>query len=311
MLITVREAVVGLDGKTTLQEIDKEQMRADQSCTMAIDCSSNSTGIALQTEKDATLKFSVSLIRETGETPVQYKVRYKSFVKEVLRRNRDIQTVFYEEPFIGHPTAVASLYMLRSSLEELKVEYEEEFGNIDVAMISNSKWKGMLFDGEPGWARGGTSEQKKLIRKKMEEYMPFLSVVTEDEVDAAAMGRVCTLHLKNGTAEELESKPKPVPFLFESEFLGGDCDEAIFQGLLDACKIPDRVLENGIVFDHLKPRANFKKTVYELMGEDDKLLIIRFPSDKHANVTLEYRIGHIAYSHSYIYAVIWRKYRKR
>ena len=46
------------------------------------------------------------------------------------------------------------------------------------------------------------------------------------------------------------------------------------------------------------------------MGSDDKLLIVKFPSDTHSDIILNYNLGAMSVQFDYIYALIWRKTRK-
>ena len=66
----------------------------------------------------------ISVTRESGEEPVRYKVRLKELIAELLRENRNINYVYYEEPIIEYATAVPNLMMLRTTVQELKIENE-------------------------------------------------------------------------------------------------------------------------------------------------------------------------------------------
>ena len=70
-----------------------------------------------------------------------------------------------------------------------------------------------------------------------------------------------------------------------------------------------KILENGIVFRELL-KERFENKIYELMGNDDKVLVLKFSSNTHGNIILQYKIGNLAADYKYIYAIIWRKYRR-
>jgi len=80
---------------------------------------------------------------------------------------------------------------------------------------------------------------------------------------------------------------------------------------LKTAKVPKKVLEIGMQFCDIDGRGLFDKHVYRLMGDEDKLLVVKFASKHHGNVVLEHRIGYLAETYDYIYAFVWRKTRKK
>ena len=79
---------------------------------------------------------------------------------------------------------------------------------------------------------------------------------------------------------------------------------------MDVYDGPSYLLENGISLTDIKGGKDFNKHIYAEMGNDDKVLIVKFDSNKHGNITLQYKIGHLAATFEYIYAIVWRKSRK-
>ena len=227
---------------------------------------------------------------------------------ELLKSNVMLDTVYYEEPFIGYAEAAKNLLMLRTFLEELIVENEPELDYIKHFEINNMKWKKLFL--APDKCPAGTSLQKEAVRKKLEGYMPFLNVVTQDEIDAISMGFVAAAKLNDGESDELESKKKVHPFKYNIQFIGADKDDDMFVELFDICKCPQIVMSNGILFTIMSNIANFDKHVYQNMGSDDKLLIVRFNSGSHGDLVLRHKIGRLAADYDYIYAIVWRKSRK-
>ena len=47
------------------------------------------------------------------------------------------------------------------------------------------------------------------------------------------------------------------------------------------------------------------------MGDDDKLLMIRFNAKHHGNILLKYNIGYLSDFNDTIYGLVWRKTRKK
>lgn len=299
-----------LDGEIKLKEIGIDDIMVQSHSIISIDGSTSETGVAILRESDGALCYSICFEREksNGETPVQYKVRLKRAVKSIVERNRLITKIFYEEPFVGHITSVANLMMLRTFVEEMIFENEPRFDYITHREINNLRWKRLFL--QPTKVPSGTENQKAAIKEKLLSFLPFLKDVTQDEIDAIAMGFVACLHIKEGTEEDLESKKKQRPFKYNIRFIGAHEDEGmldIFSSVYDG---PARLLENGLSLTEVKGTANFDRHVYQTMGPEDKVIVVKFNSDKHGHLILKHRIGELASTYPYLYAVIWRKTRK-
>lgn len=310
MIVTARKIDL-VNGVPTLVQINLDSLNVKTDAVMAIDGSTSNSGVAILDRADGGLYACAALTREKGEEPVRYKVRFKEFIIDTLRKHREIRYIYYEEPTLEYATAIANLMMLRTSVEEIKIEHEQEFSYVGNSEENNLKWKKAFL--APSKVPAGSENQKKAVRDKLLSYMPMLEGITQDEVDAYCMGFAAIKMRNEGYAEdELQSKKKAKPFQYEVEFIGADNEEyAIEEFLSYELKVPAVVLENGLKSVNIGPRANFDKTVYEEMGQDDKLLIIGFPSDKHGDIILKYRIGELAAMNDRLYAFIWRKSRKR
>ncbi len=310
MKIRIRQPDLDKSGNIVLVDKSLESTKVDTVCIMAIDGSTTNTGVAILRESDGALLFTCSFAREknTNETPVQYKVRLKKAINTILTNNTLIQSVYYEEPFIGYASSVPNLMMLRTFIEELIVENEPLLDYLKHIEINNKKWKKLFL--APDKCPTGTDAEKAAVRKKLEGYMPFLSVVSQDEIDAISMGFIAAVNIKNGTDEDLESKKKPKPFQYNIAFIGADEDDDMLLEFGDIYDGPNYLLENGINLTTCKGTEDFNKHVYKEMGNEDKVLIIKYDSKKHGNLTLQYRIGHLAATYKYIYAIVWRKSRK-
>lgn len=308
----VKVRFIGLVGNNEigLKDGKIEDINIKEKCVLSIDGSTNVTGMGILRESDGALICSMAFEHEKDkESAVQYKVRLKREMYKILSSNPNIKEIFYEEPFIGYAVATKNLFMLRTFVEELKFEYEPELDYVGYTEINNLKWKKAFLD--PIKCPSGTDAQKRAIREKLVSGLPFLSGVTQDEIDAIAMGFVAVAKLRLGDKDELKSKKKAKPFKYNIRFIGADTDDGMLSELWDIVEAPQVVLENGILLTEIKGRGSFDNIVYEKMGLDDKLLILKFKNNRFGNIILKYRIGHLAESFEYIYAVIWRKARKK
>ena len=299
---------VDKNGNIVLRKIQADQIMVPTKAVMSIDGATGTTGIGILRESDGALYYSMAITREKDETPVQYKVRLKRFVYDILIRNPLIEHVFYEEPFIGYAESAKILLMLRTFIEELTVEHEPAFNYLKHIEINNMKWKRLFL--APTTCPPGTELQKEYVRHKLLLFLPFLSEVTQDECDAIAMGYSAIVEMHKGSPESLESKKKVSPFKYEMTFIGAEADEDMIEEFMELYTGPKKILENGIVLTDIKGTTNFEKAIYETMGHEDKVLILKFSSNKHGNLILQYRIGHLASSFPFLYAIIWRKNRK-
>lgn len=285
-----------------------EYVQVTEPAILAIDGSTSNTGVAILREKDGAMFYVAAFSREKGETPVQYKVRLKRQIHDILVRNMLIGKIYYEEPFVGYATAAPNLFMLRTFVEEIIVENEPQFDYLYHTEVNNKKWKRLFL--APEKCPTGTEAEKAAVRKKLEGFLPFMKDCTQDEVDATCLGFVACTSLKNGTGDELETKKKAHPFKYNIEFIGADNDDDMCQELLEVYSGPRKLLEEGISFTTIKGTSDFDKHVYKTMGSDDRVLVIKFDSQKHANLILEHRIGALAAQYECIYAIVWRKSRK-
>lgn len=310
MKLTVQQPVALYGGGCILQEIDVDQVKVDCYAILSIDGSTSNSGLALLRESDGALLYTMAAKRDaSGESPVHYKIRLKRAVRDLLRANPKIHKVMYEEPCIGYAGAVSNLFMLRTFIEELIIEEEPEFDHIKHFEINNKRWKKLFL--APDKCPTGSELEKKAVRNKVEMYLPFLSKVTQDEIDAIAMGfATCKFMIDGQTAEELESKKRISKFQYNIKFLACENDDNMWVEFFDVYKGPEALLQNGMHLTEIDSKTNFDKHVFKTMGIDDKVLIVKFSSKHHANLVLQHKIGHLAAQFPYIYAIVWRKTRK-
>lgn len=309
MKVTIRQPDIDLDGKFVMRTMKEPNVLVNAEAVLSIDGSTDNTGVGVLRKSDGAVFYSCSFARDhSGETPVQYKVRLKREIDKILRGNRLIDTIFYEEPFIGYANATKNLMMLRTFVEELIVENEPDYDYIKHIEINNLRWKKEFL--APSKVPSGTDSQKAAVREKLVASMPYLSIVTQDEVDAIAMGFIALVKLRMGDENALESKKKVHPFQYNVQFFGADEDEIMLQDFVEFYSGPKSILSNGVMMTEINGTVNFEKHIYSSMGSDDKVLIIKFPSSTHGDVILKHKIGNLSYEYSYIYAVVWRKARK-
>ena len=311
MKLTIRQPRQLPNGETVMADIKLEDIRVDNYSILSIDGSTSNSGLAILREYDGALLYSIKATRDSsGETPVHYKIRLKRAVMDILRRNKYITQVYYEEPVIHNINSVSALFMLRTFIEEMIIENEPEFDYIKHYEIGNMRWKKEFL--APSKVPQGTDNQKKAVREKLEGYLPLLRVVSQDEIDAICMGWVATQYLKDdkGGGEALKSKKKARPFKYNIEFIGADEDDNMLVELWDIYNGPKHLLENGISFSEINRKTDFDKHVCEEMGDDDKLLIIKFSSKHHGNLILKHKVGHLSAQYKYLYALVWRVTRK-
>lgn len=295
-------------------EMPIQDLRLLHGCILSVDGSTDITGVGIIRESDGAIVGSIAFKREHGkENAIQYKVRFKREIQKILENNPCIKKVFYEEPFIGYAASVKALFAMRTSIQEIIYENEPNLDYVSLVEISNMKWKKLFL--APDKCPSGTENQKKAIRDKMLNLFPMLASkeygVTQDELDALAMGIVARAKMCNGEEEELESQKKARAFAYSVQFIGADDDEILEQELYNLAQTPKEVMENGISLRDLKSSTNLDRQIYNAMRDDDKLLIWKFNSSKFANITLKYKIGKLASSYEYIYMLVWRKNRKR
>lgn len=299
-----------VNNEIKLVNTEAARVQVTEPSIMAIDGSTTNTGVAILREKDGAMFYVAAFTREKdkGETPVQYKVRLKKQIQSILASNMLISKVYYEEPFVGYASAAPNLYMLRTFIEEIIVEDEPQFDYLRHIEVNNKKWKRLFL--APDKCPTGTEAEKAAVRRKLESFLPFMKLRSQDEVDATCLGFVACTSLNNGTDSDLGSKKKVHPFKYNIAFIGADDDDTMCLEFINAYNGPKKLLEEGIALSTIKATADFDKHVYKEMGSDDKILVVKFDSQKHANLILEYRIGTLAAQYDYIYAIVWRKSRK-
>ena len=221
MKVKIRRPDIDANNNIVMCDIKIDDIMVKCEAIMSIDGSTTNTGVGILRKSDGALLYSCSFAREDGETPVQYKVRLKREIHDILIRNRYVDTVYYEEPFIGYAEAAKNLLMLRTFIEELIVEYEPHYDYLTHVEVNNMKWKRLFL--APTKCPAGTDLQKKAVRDKLESFMPYLSVVSQDEIDAICMGFIATVQLRNGVEDSLESKKKIHAFQYNISFIGADC----------------------------------------------------------------------------------------
>lgn len=303
---------INLVGNGKFATISIDQLKVQEKCLMAIDGATENTGVAIVRERDSALIATMAFTREGDiETGIKYKVQLKRELLKIFENNPNIVNVFYEEPYIGYKKAVDTLFSLRTSVQELIYENEPSLDYLSFAEVNNMVWKKRFL--APDKCPTGTDKQKEAVKNKMLKIFPVMALkeynITQDEIDATGLGLVASLNLRQGSIADIESK-KTNPFAYEMKFIGADDDDTMVQSIFDL-GVPSAVLENGIKMENLKKSTEMDKQIYKKMGEDDKLLIFKFPSTKFSNLVLKYKVGMLTAQYDWIYLIVWRKYRKK
>lgn len=310
MKFTVKQPYQKEDGTIGLAVIQPEQIVTDKYCLLSIDGSTSNTGMAIIREFDGAILYLMTAERShsENETPVQYKVRLKRQIHKILQANKLIYQVYYEDPVVSNITSVKNLFMLRTFVEELIVENEPELDYIKHHEVANTRWKRFFL--APDKVPQGTVNQKAAVKARMVSYLPFMANVTQDEIDAAAMGFAAAKLIRDDAGDELDLKKKIRPFKYNAVFVGADENQEMLDEFADCYTGPDYLIENGLVLVEIPKKKDFDKAVYETIGDKDGVAIIRFDSDTHGNIVLLNKIGNLAAQFTYIYAIVWRKTRK-
>lgn len=311
MIVKVNQPML-INGFPDTCEVDVDRLNINTDAIISIDGSTTNTGIAIMRSLDGAVFATISVKREDSkeETPVRYKLRLKKFVAELLKRYRCITTLLYEEPCIDNITAIPNTMMLRTFVEEMVIENEPEFDNLYTTEINNKRWKKIFLNPEP--CPVGTDAEKAAVKNKILRAMPYMHKISQDEMDAIGMGYAFVTFIRGGNdRDSLRSKKAVKPFEYKVQFIGGDDDDDFIVQFADAYKGPNEILTNGINIATLKKTSKFDKHIYEAMGDDDKLLVIKYDSRTHGDTTLKYRLGDLESRYAYIYAIVWRKTRKK
>ena len=298
------------NGNLGIKNVDRSEFKINGKVIIGIDGSSTCTGINFIEAESGYFVASMALERSHGESAVRYKVNFRKFMTELLDEI-DTDYIFYEEPFIGYAEASKVLFMIRSTVEEVIVENEPKFDHIKYTEVNNKRWKSKFVDEK---LLGNTELEKKAIREKVLSILPFLKDITQDEMDAFGLNWVGRIAANEHTEDALKSHKKAKPFKYNIEFIGADNDDEFveqYYDCIDSFKVPEVLRSQNAAFFSIGSRGIFENYVYNYMGEDDKLLILKFKSTSHANVIIEHRIANIADSNDYIYAIVWRKSRKK
>lgn len=280
-------------------------------CSLGIDCSSTCTGLCIADNTGIPL-YTMAVKRDKSDDYIMYKVKLKTLFVDLFKKFSKIGNIYYEEPFLGYAESSKILLALRTTIQEIKYEYTPRFDYIKFKEVSNQTWKKLFL--APDKVPSGKDAQKAAVRKKLEEdYFPCFKDLTQDEVDATAMTLVCTMKMLLGDEDAITSTHKVRPFKYEVKFIGANTDEDMldeYESRSKEWKVPKKLQSEAYKFITLNGKGMFNDKVYANMGDEDKILILKYDSSKYGNITLEHRIGTLASQFDYLYAVVWRSKRK-
>lgn len=312
MLFRVKKPLVK-DNEAHMVTIDKSEIKFNsmtEELALSIDGSTTNSGIAIMRVADAKLLYSISAKRDkVKESPVRYKLNLKNEIIELLINNPQIRRIYYEEPCIGYASAVGNLFMLRTFIEELILENEPRFDYLVHHEINNQRWKKLFL--APSKVPVGSENQKQAVYDKMLKFIPCMNEVSQDEIDAYAMGYATLMFKASGNDESVLDSTKKTKFKYNIKFIGAETDDDMLEDVLDVYDGRFNVLENGILVAEMGAKDKFDDFVFSNMGNEDKLLIVKYSSKKHGNLTLKHKIGHLVARYPYIYALVWRAVAKK
>jgi len=285
--------------------IDVDDVKVEASSVISIDASTTNTGLSIVDMNFSIPLYSIS-IRKQEETNVQYKVQLKKIIQSVLMKNSKIEYAANEQLFIG--TNINSgivLAMLKTSIEEIVAESNNELEYIKYQEIPNKTWKKRFF--APDKCPNNSQAEKEMARKKLESIYPIFSKLSQDEVDATCMGIIFAQATKQG----INLKPKGAvrPFKYNIDFLVGETFDDALMGI-NSIDINPLIIENGIFCVKLAKNSNLDKKIYETMGSEDGLVIVEFSPKTAGNLVLQYNL-YTVNDDDRIYAFVWRKNRKK
>lgn len=294
-------------------ENEKEiELSSYKNLTLAIDGSTDCTGIAIITDTRKIFDLVKCKREKTKESAVRYKLELKKYLASIILNTKKISRIVYEEPCMDNRTAIKNLYMLFSTVKEILIENEDilQERKIEYIEISNMKWKKLLL--APSKVPNKTEKAKEAVTQKIYFRYPELIdlQLSQDEVDALGIGYATLDEIK----ENLINKPVARKFAYNIEFIGTqepvlDINTLLQQQQRLNSKIPKSVINNGIKEIKLERKKNFEETIRKDMSNDDILLVYSFQSGKQGSIILHYKLSDLAKESNYIYIIVWRKRR--
>ena len=302
---------------------------------LGIDGSSSNTGISVINTVTRSLVGTIAVSRDDGEDFVQYKLKLKGVIKRLMDGNiKILKNIFYEEPFVGFTSATEVLMAIRTTVREIMLEHAPVYDHIGYKEINNQRWKKVFL--APMKVPAGTDNQKAAVRDKVCKMFGncimtttkvkgqdvVVPIFTEDEFDSIGIGIAVLIASANGDSDELLSKKKARPFKYNIEYIpiySDDLDSAEeyimmnYSDHLDEMQIPQQVRNAGVSISQLNGRGAFDKHIYELMGSDDKLVIVAFKAGKYVDAVIRNGRNDLCKEYGpedYMIAVVWRKARK-
>ncbi len=306
------------DGTVGLVPFAGEIPLASRPCLISIDGSTDCTGLTVVDLATCGCLYSVALHRDKKvKDPVEYKVEFKRYLEKIIEANKNVlKCIGYEEPFFGYAESTKVLMALRTTAKEVLIENKDKYSKIIHFEINNKKWKAKLL--YPDRCPPTSAEQKKAVRLRIESYIPDFKNLEQDECDSYGLGFVLARAYNEANIKDLLSKKKVKPFAFNAEFIGFEeasstAEDMVLSHIFGGnkeYKIPKRVLDNGYEIVYFDGTGKFAQRVYDSLEDDDKVLIVGFPSTRYANLALEHNIGWLYEEYKFIYAIIWRVSRK-
>lgn len=280
---------------------------------LSIDASTTSTGMTLLTIQGIPL-VTMRFTPDVKGDPIRYKVMFKAMLARLMVDYTPLGQIFYEEPILEYANNVKALFGLRTTVPEILIEQELILkGRIKFYETPNQLWKKLFLHPTP--IPSGTEAQKEAVANKLKEMFEWAKDprISEDECDSCGLGIASSSRSIFGEADSMVAKKKARPFQYEMHLIGANVDSDAIDELaenLDKWKVPKKIREESLKLMQIDGRGLFEKKVYQLMGDEDRILILKFKSKSYQNIVYCSEIAETSNDFDYIYAVIWRKSRK-
>lgn len=307
----------------TFVAVDWDRLRgAKDKCLLSIDCSTTGTGIALIEMGTGSVEVVAHTKQikkgEDEESLIEYRMRLKESIKKLLLENPGIFCVVYEPPVVGfnaHTTGV--LFTLKGFAEEAVLEIKKEYPERNLVYLEyiNTKWKKHFF--EPDSCPVATKLAKEAIKTKMMQYLitqgavgKELEQLTQDELDASAMGIAYRKLILTFREEEAITKKKQRPFKYELAIVSAENEVDLLRKISSGevqLPLPNRLKDKEMLFKEWVKRYGIEKFLFQDMAGLDMLIAYKVKVGVIGDLILKYRRSDLAAdAEATVYVIAWR-----
>jgi len=271
------------------EEVTLEEVKTP--VTMFLDQASNG-GYSLY---DADSRLFMSGVFKRGNTKLpEFKENFIKYISDLADKYK-VDTIFYEEVFdSANMITTEVLFYLKHAIKDLGYFR----GDIEVLGLSHKTWKSNM--AKPDTFKFG-KDDKKEVRKWVQEIFPLIGVTVQDELDAIGMGIAVMIKGKgkqNFYKQAKYNKRLPVHFqifednlIGESELEGNDVEQEMEEyeelkkqrekEIVKKLRKPFRLAyeAGGMVELELNKRSGIENIYRRFLSHKDVLTYIRIPPD--------------------------------